>query len=57
MTVRLYERLVETKHHRGRLYCHVPDLKEFNLKRWKNNDWHEGEEQDTDEFLNFDQKI
>ena len=57
MKVRLYERLVSTKHRLGRIYCHVPDVKELYMKRWKDNDWDESEERDADEFLDLEKKI
>ena len=35
----------------------MPDVKELYLKRWKDDDWDEGDDQDKDEFLDLEKKI
>ena len=55
--VRLYERLVVTKHPLGRIYCHLPAVKELYIKRWKEKSWDEQEERDAKEFLEVEKKI
>ena len=55
--VRLYERLVIVKHRLGRIYCHIPTVKELYLRHWKENDWDEHEERDTHEFLELEKEI
>jgi hypothetical protein len=55
--VRLYERLVIVKHRLGRIYCHIPAVKELYLRRWKKKDWDEHEERDTKEFLELAKEI
>ena len=55
--VRLYERLVIVKHRLGRIYCHIPAVKELYLRRWKEKDWDEHEERDTNEFLQLEKEI
>ena len=35
----LYERLVIVKHCLGRIYYHIPAMKELYLRCWKDNDW------------------
>ena len=56
-SVRLYERLVMTKHRLGRIYCHLPAVKELYLKRWREKDWDEREERDAKEFLELEKAI
>ena len=55
--IRLYERLVIAKHRLGRIYCHVPAVKELYLKRWKEKDWDENDKRDTKEFLELEKEI
>ena len=55
--VRLYERLVIVKHRLGRIYCHIPTVKELYLRHWKENDWAEHEERDANEFLELEKEI
>ncbi|KAL7529489.1 hypothetical protein ACHAXR_002994, partial [Thalassiosira sp. AJA248-18] len=55
--IRFYERLVITKHRLSRIHCHLPDVKELYIKKWKNNDWDEKEERDALDFLDLEKDI
>ena len=57
MDIRFYERLVMAKHRLGRVYCHIPDVVDLYMKRWRENDWKEAEERDANEFLELEKEI
>jgi len=48
---------VIVKHHLIRIYCHIPAVKELYLRHWKEKDWDEHEERDTQEFLELEKEI
>ena len=46
-----------TKHRLGRIYCHLPAVKELYIKRWKEKSLDEQEERDAKRFLEVEKKI
>ena len=55
--IRFYERLAITKHRLSRIYHHLDDVIDLYLKRWREKDWDEKEEQDTTDFLELEKEI
>ena len=49
--IKTYKDLVAIKHHLGRIYCDIPNVKAMYLKKWKANDWDKEENADSNEFL------
>ena len=45
------------KHRLGRSYSHPPDVKAMYMEHYINNDWDEGKEHDTTEFLELEEEI
>jgi len=45
------------KHRLGHVYCHIPDVVDLYLKRWREDDWDEADERDGKEFLKLEKKI
>ena len=57
MDIRFYERMVIAKHRLNNVYCHIPNVVELYLQRWREDDWDEGDERDAKEFLKLEKEI
>ena len=55
--IRLYERLVTTKHRMQHIYCSPRKVHQLFMKRWKDNDWDEKDERDDRAFLELEKAV
>ena len=55
--VRMYERLVVSKHRLSRIYCPVDKVSRLFMKRSRDNSWKENDERDDNTFLEIEKNI